>query len=249
MNKIQNYRKQAIKFQNLKEHTSTLQKELGTKLQLHNDYLEKTGSVLDTVERVESKEILLDKEINRIRDKERELQNKESLLVSREEEFHKYEDSVLKRLEAQISRIEGEKSSLKNEAVEYAKIEEKLQEAIKYHIDELKRLEGQFQASESMYRSQISNYKGLTHAHEKKLSELSDAKISLQREVDALNTAIKEKREENKEEAVKIANAYNGLYLKEDQLNKKERNLLILKLRLAKILEKLYPGQNIDNLI
>lgn len=52
-----------------------------------------------------------------------------------------------------------------------------------------------------------------------------------------------------REEGTKIASAYAGLYVKEAEIDKRDKNFAILKGRFAKAFALLYPGQNLDNLI
>lgn len=173
-------------------------------------------------------------------------------------DLQEFERKLAQKAE-QISKLESEV------AAKIAQEERELRVRLKLRKDELDLLESNFEALEAHIQHNIeslqSNVARLRDEESSVHERVNDLKALLNDTETALDKARMElseaenELESKKKEVIdfavtnKVAEVRKGLEEREKEIVKNERNYLILKGRLAKVLTKLYPGQNIDNII
>jgi chromosome segregation ATPase len=166
-------------------------------------------------------------------------------------------DKELKEKELQIQKKESESLSRISDA------ENKHTSLIADKTKQLKDVEDRIKSAERSYndlqfvkQAEIDNLSSSIKSLNLEHSVASQAYAKLLHDIEiatnelkAVYAEITEAEKRNKKEAVKIAEANNSLKVREQDIQRRERDYLILKMRLSKLLEKLYPGQNIDNIL
>jgi chromosome segregation ATPase len=240
-----------LTIENLKEHLLVITSEINernSKLDGINSLISSANDKLKTLDKqfeVKAVELLDIEEKKRgIELKEKTILERESALNLRQTEFDKEETARLSEL---------------------AKEESKLKEAISVHEHELNVSKVNLEAFNAMIeveRSRLTDAIRLLTEEEKSIRE-SVAKITStlktrKDELDSLNMNIERASTELQkleEEAIaasvesRIKERIDAVVDREEKIEAREKNFLILKSRLSKALEKLYPGQNIDNLV
>lgn len=249
MSKVQKLRNEIVKFQNLAEHSKNFSRTVRTQEQLQNDYLAVIEEQKKLTDDIQKKSVLLDEERKEVALIKEGLIKSESAILQKEADFLSLQNSIEDAIKVKIK----EAQDLKNEARIF--IDKSSQELKKIKKDtfiaqeDLNAAMGRLEAYKANIKAEIDLVNGLRDKAQEDTTKYQTIADAARKELYTLEEEIKKKVEENKAEGKKIGEAINGLMERERQIEKRERNFLILKLRLAKVLDKLYPGQNIDNLI
>ena len=249
MSRIQEQRNQIVKFQNLAEHTKNFSRTVRTQEQLQNDYLAVIEEQKKLTDEIQKKSVLLEEERKELALIREGLVKRELDISEREQDFvftKKLIDSSLAQKIREVTDIETEAKSKVSKASKELK---DIQKATIVANDDLNAAMGRLEAFKANIRTEIDSLNALRSKAQEDTTKYQTISDAAKKELYILEEEIKKKVEENKVEGKKIGEAINGLMERERHIEKRERNFLILKLRLAKVLDKLYPGQNIDNLI
>jgi chromosome segregation ATPase len=170
-------------------------------------------------------------------------------LVKKDKELKEKELQIQKKESESLSRIsdaENKHTSLIADKKKQLKdIEDRIKSAEKSYNDLQFVKQAEIDNLSSSIKSLNLEHSVASQAYAKCLHEIEIAANELR----AIYAEITEAEKRNKKEAVKIAEANDSLKVREQDIQRRERDYLILKMRLSKLLEKLYPGQNIDNIL
>lgn len=249
MSKIQKLRDGLIKFQNLEEHARQISRSMRSEEQLQNDYLELIAAQERKLNDLDKEFVLIDKERKDLALSREKLVNRESAISVKEADFLLVKTAT----ELELARKERESidlaSNAKSEASKYAAILQETKKAILVAQDELNSMQSRLEASKAIMEQELAQLKSLVILEKKDYETYKSITNSAKKELKRIEDEITVKQEENIKEGEKAAQVINSLLEREQKITKRENNFLILKLRLDKVLNKLYPGQNIDNLI
>lgn len=164
--------------------------------------------------------------------------------------------SDLNALESKIEALRGilqEIESKEREAVaslavkvDKLKVEEEECDIMISSIEEKKAI---LQVEELLLNTNVEKILDRTKKAELKLESMSKATSEAQRLCIEEESKLLQTIELNKLESTKNINTIRAIEERENEIARRERNFQIMKLRFNKTFQKLYPGQNLDNLI
>ena len=249
MSKIQKLRDKAIKFQNLEEQTRQVSRTLKSKAQLANDYLAVIGKIELDHKRILGGQQLLDKEAKRLNDIKVSLDLMKISLLRKEEDFAvlaaQWEEEKKKELKA----IREYETLAKNKLVEASALEQKVKNDTDIALGELKSLESRLEANKEVFNSTDAYLRTQIDARNAELTKVEQRILEQTKILEMIEAELERTILANKSEEQRIKDVLNSLEERTTSLTKKENNLLILKGRLQRVLDRVYPGQNINNLV
>lgn len=216
---------------------------------LKSEYVEINKAIESRIQNVQEEEKFIGEKLAHLTDKELHLQHKESNLVSREFNFLKEQsefESYKNGKEVELINLEREFASNLTNAKEQLIV---LEKDIKNATEALESLRLEKNKEMSNISSSIEK---LNLEHSVALQSLLGIEDTITKEENNLRELRKEINTANNEAQIageKIKVAHEGLILREMEIDKKYRNYLTLKERLTKLFNKLYPEQNINNIL
>lgn len=241
------------KIANLTEHLSILRADVSRTQEQYNDTLSKKNE--------------LEKEIGRkladLAQREFEIGTKENRLSSLEDHLNKL-SSLLQSREANLVSQEDEFSEQKQRIqIELENLESSTRAKIQALQDAADERLGAINSEVAKATDRLVVVKSSIETEQQELARVNtevdrvtaeldsllDKKKWYEFELSELQEEMEEQKELNQRESTKITEAHDGLAEREKIITRRERNFLTLKGRLDKVLQKLYPGQNIDNLL
>lgn len=238
MSKIQKLRKEAIKFQNLAEHSKIFSRTVRSQEQLQNDLLAVIEEQKKLTDEINKKSVLLDEERKEIALIRESLINSESALSKREADFLFLKTSTEEAIQQKIREATDIESNSRSNVSKLAQELINLEKAISVTKDDLNAIEGQFQANKSTYEAELSRLTEKISNSLAKITSLDQKKSILVKELEHLNIKIKEADDRFASSFDKEATFLYNLNDKDKELKKKEKSLAVYSARLKALYKR-----------
>jgi chromosome segregation ATPase len=236
---INNYKAQLSNvLSNLSDANNELGDLLMKKAQAEKEYvsLKATNNALSIENAVVSKRIhaveeLIDQAQDALESKKHEL---DKLSLDKESELVLVNTEINKRNE-EIASLEKTRHTLENEI-------DSLKDKIDKEESRLSKVKAFIEDAEMVSRSRVAELSW-------EIEDIAGAKMKAEIELSEELSKLEEIQKKNAEEHNKYLEPIKHLAIEEEKLNRKREQIQILYNRAKAVFEKLYPGQNIDNLI